>query len=98
MFFQRIEFELDGFAIPRDEIRPALQPLVDRFGLDCDLRFSDSQPRVAILVSKQAHCLHDLLGRWHMGEMPGELTMVISNHPDNGDIVERFGVPFHHLR
>ena len=86
VFFQRIEFELDGFDLGREQILPGLAPLAERFGMRCDVRFSDDRPRVAILVSKQAHCMSDLLARWRMGELAAEIPLVISNHPDQGDV------------
>ena len=61
VFFQRIEFELDGCDLARDEIEPALQEVVDRFGMDCAVRFPDDVPRLGVLVSKEPHCLVDLL-------------------------------------
>ncbi len=61
------------------------------------LRRSDRPLRVAILASRQPHCLTDLLGRWQMGEMPGNLTSVISNHPDHAALVAHHQIPFHHL-
>jgi formyltetrahydrofolate deformylase len=97
VFFQRVEFELDGFELDREAIGDEFAPLVERYGMASRIRFSDSQRRAAVLVSRQGHCLHDLLGRWHMGELPGELALVISNHPDHRDVVERFGVRFVHL-
>lgn len=97
IFFQRVEFGVAGFDLARQEIEPAMAPIVAEYDMELSLRFSDERQRVALLCSKQGHCLHDLLGRWHMGEMPGELSMVISNHPDHGDTVEMFDVAFHHL-
>ena len=49
------------------------------------------------MCSKQPHCLYDLLTRWRSGEMPMDLRVVISNHPDHRDIVEHMGLPFVHL-
>ena len=70
VFFQRVEFELAGFALGRDEILAAFQPLVGRFGFDVSLRFTDDRIRTAVLASKQPHCLYDLLTRWRTGELP----------------------------
>jgi formyltetrahydrofolate deformylase len=52
---------------------------------------------MAILVSRQAHCLFDLLARWQMGELPAEIPVIISNHPDHVEAAAHFGVPYHHL-
>jgi formyltetrahydrofolate deformylase len=97
VFFQRIEFRIDDFDLDRSEILPALSPLAERLSLQCDLRFSDDVPRVAILASKQPHCLYDLLARWRMGELPAEIPLIISNHPDHAEAAAHFGVPYHTL-
>lgn len=54
-------------------------------------------PRVAVMASKEDHCLLDLLWRFRSGELPGEPALVISNHPDHEDAVRSFGLPYHHL-
>jgi formyltetrahydrofolate deformylase len=97
VFLQRVEFELDGFELAREDIAPAFQPIADRFGMAWALRFSDDTPRVAILVSKMHHCLYDLLARWRLGELHAEVPLVISNHPDAGGIAADYGIAFHHL-
>ena len=61
------------------------------------LRFSDEVPRVAVLVSKQHHCMYDILARWRMGELHADIPLVISNHDDGRAIAEEFGVAYHHL-
>jgi formyltetrahydrofolate deformylase len=97
VFFQRIEFRLDDLDLSRDEILPALAPLIDRFSMRCELRFSDQSARMAILVSKQPHCLFDLLARWQMGELTADIPLIISNHPDHAEAAAHFGVPYHVL-
>jgi formyltetrahydrofolate deformylase len=97
VFFQRVEFELDGFAFPREKLGYAFQPIADRFGMDVTIRFSDELPRLAVLASKAPHCLVDLLSRWHAGELAAELVLVASNHPDHRELCGFFGVPFHEL-
>ena len=96
VFFQRIEIDLDGF-LPREEIEPAFAPIAQRFAMDAAVRFSDEVTRVAILVSKQPHCLLDLLGRWRGGELSVEIPIVVSNHEDHGDSVRFAGPQFVHL-
>ncbi|MEY4362440.1 MAG: formyltetrahydrofolate deformylase [Actinomycetota bacterium] len=97
VFFQRVEFEVDGFDLPRERILEAFAPVAQRFGMRVDLRFTDVRPRVAILASKQSHCLFDLLTRWRSGELPAEVVAVIDNHPDHADLVQHMGVPYVHL-
>jgi len=97
VFFQRVEFDLDGFGLGRDEIADAFSPIADRLGMTVDLRFSDTPMPTAIMASKQPHCLYDLLTRWRSGELPMDLRMIVSNHPDHADIAEHMGVAYLHL-
>jgi formyltetrahydrofolate deformylase len=97
VFFQRVEFELDGFGLARDAVVDAFAPTAERLGMNVDLRFSDVPTPTAIMASRQPHCLYDLLTRWRSGELPMDLRVVVSNHPDHGDIAEHMGVPYLHL-
>jgi formyltetrahydrofolate deformylase len=97
VFFQRVEFDLATATIDRAEVAAAFQPVATRFGMDVTVRFSDERPRIALLASREAHCLGDLLGRWRSGELPAEVAVVISNHADNAAIAAFSGAPFQHL-
>ena len=97
LFLSRIEWELDGFGLPRHAIKPAVRALADRLGGEVQLHFSDELPRVAIFVSKQSHCLLDLLWRSRSGELPMEVALVISNHPDLETLCGDFGGRFVHV-
>jgi formyltetrahydrofolate deformylase len=97
VFLQRVEFELSGFALPRDRIAAAFAPIAERFAMHWALRFSDETPRIALLVSKLPHCLFDLLARWRLEEFRAEIPIVISNHEDARPIAEEFGVAYHAL-
>ncbi len=97
VFLQRVEWELAGFDIPRDEISREFQPIADRFNLTWSLGYSDYVPRIALFVSKLPHCLYDLLARWRMGEFRAEIPLVVSNHDDLRSIVEEFGVEYHRV-
>ncbi len=54
-------------------------------------------PRVLVMVSKQGHCLNDLVFRWRSGTLGGELAAVVSNHEDLRPMAEAAGLPFHHI-
>ena len=97
VFLQRVEWELAGFAIERDDIAAAFAPIAERFGMTWSLRFSDYLPRVAILVSNMQHCMYDILARWRLGELRAEIPLVISNHDDARAIVAEFGPEYAHL-
>jgi formyltetrahydrofolate deformylase len=96
-FFQRVEFALDGFDLDRDDIPAALAGVTGPLGMTWQLRYSDDVRRIAVLVSRQPHCLYDLLSRSAMGELPAQIAFVASNHADCAEVAARFGVPFHHL-
>jgi formyltetrahydrofolate deformylase len=97
LFFQRIEFELDGLTLARDEIGDAVAPMMERFAMRWTLRFTDVRQRVAVLVSRESHCLNDLLHRRRSGELPIDIPVVISNHPDHTEMASWFGVEHRHL-
>jgi formyltetrahydrofolate deformylase len=97
VFLQRVEWELDGFALAREEIATRFEPIAARFGMSWHLRFSDEVARIGLLVSKLPHCLYDLLARWRLGEFSADIAMVVSNHDDARPIADEFGVPYHLL-
>ena len=94
LFLMRVEWELGGFVLPKDQIARAFEPLARELDLRWELRFSDQVPKTAILASKHDHCLYDLLLRHRAGELRAELAAVISNHPACRPIAEYFGVPY----
>ncbi len=96
-FFMRIEWELNGFRIPRREIGAAIAPLANRFGMKWDLRFTDEVPRMALFVSRHVHCFHDLIMRRRMGEFRAEIPLVVSNHLDLKPLARQFGLKFMHF-
>lgn len=95
IFFHRVEWELNGFAIPTARIGECFQKVADRFQMTWSLRFSSERARTAIFVSKYDHCLLDLLYRYRIGELNGDMVAVVSNHPDLESEVKPFGIPFH---
>ena len=97
LFLSRIEWELEGFGLPRQAIPAAVEALARRVGGDCQVHFSDVLPRVAIFVSRQEHCLLDLLWRTRAGELPMQVPLVVSNHTSLQGLVEDFGARFVHL-
>ncbi|WP_010313825.1 formyltetrahydrofolate deformylase [Synechococcus sp. CB0205] len=97
LFLSRIEWQLEGFGLPREAIAPAAASLAERLGGEQRVTFSDQRPPVAIFVSKQDHCFLDLLWRMRTGELPMRVPLVVSNHPDLGSIAEEFGAQFAHV-
>ena len=95
LFLMRVEWELDGFQIAKDEIAARFAPIAQQFKMNWSLHFSDRPQRIAIMVSKYNHCLYDLVLRNASGELPGEIALVISNHMDLEPVAKQFGIPFH---
>ncbi|MCX7946309.1 MAG: formyltetrahydrofolate deformylase [Hydrogenophilus sp.] len=97
-FFMRIEVRADSLPLPLVELRRRFAEEVAP-ALAMQWRITDSavKKRVVILVSKQEHCLYDLLARWHAGELDVEIPCVISNHETLRGIVEWHGIPFVHV-
>jgi len=97
IFFQRVEFELAHVDLDRSGLEAAFESFVAALNMHSQIRFSEDVPRVAILVSKQPHCLYDMLSRFRNDEFPADLQVVISNHLDHADIAEHFGVDYLYL-
>lgn len=97
LFLSRLEWSLEGFNLPRDLIGPAFSAIAHPLGADWQLRFSDTVPRLAIWVSRQDHCLLDLLWRYQAKEFAAEIAVIVSNHPHLKPIADQFGIDFHHI-
>ncbi len=96
-FFMRIEWELAGFAVPRERISDEFRPLAEKFGMSWGLFFNDDPVKVAVFVSKQLHCLHDLLFRARAGQLPqAKIELIVSNHKDAEPVARQWGVEFLH--
>lgn len=94
-FFLRMEFA--GPEAMVEGLAERFGMVAERFGMTWRFGNPARPKRVAILVSKQDHCLHDLLYRRQRGELEAEVVLVASNHPDHRAAVEAHGLPFHHI-
>ena len=95
VFFARMEWELEGFSVPLDQFAARFDTVARPRRIDWSLRLSAERLRMAVMVSRQPHCLYDILARHESGEWPVDLALVLSNHPDHRGLVERHGIPFH---
>jgi formyltetrahydrofolate deformylase len=94
-FMQRTIFHLPGLAAARDELEREFRARVaEPFAMDFRLTEAAKPKRVALMASREDHCLLDLLWRNRRGELDMSVVMVISNHPDLADQVRAFGVPY----
>jgi len=95
LFLMRIEWDLDGFALPMSEFRHRFEPLAHKFDMQWRIADSDSRRRMAIFVSRYDHCLVDLLYRHRSGELDCDIPLIIGNHPETESIAGFYGIPFH---
>ena len=96
-YFQRVVFHRPDFAADRPEIEAEIRQTLAGFDLEWSVTDQSVPKRMAILASKQDHCLLDLLWRHRRGDLPVTIPMVISNHTTSADDVRSFGVPFFHV-
>jgi formyltetrahydrofolate deformylase len=96
-FLTRVEWQLNSFNLPREIIAQAFGAIAQDWSANISLHFSDDVPRLAIWVSKQNHCLLDLLWRWQAKEFRAEIPLIIGNHLDLQVIAEQFGIDFYYL-
>ncbi len=97
LFLNRVEWQLDDFNLPREAIATAFNAIAKPLDAQWQIHFSDMIPRMAIWVTKQNHCLLDLLWRWQAKELKSEIPLIISNHPSLEAIAKQFGIDFHHI-
>ena len=94
-YFMRVEFDY-----PKSNEQALIEgflPIAERFGMDWRVAKSDQRKRMAIFVSKEEHCLLELLWQWKRKDLNVEIPMVISNHPDLEEAVRPFGIPYYCL-
>jgi formyltetrahydrofolate deformylase len=98
VFFARIEWSLEDFLIARDGIEKAALDLVRPFAPSFfSLDFTDRRPRLGIFVTRESHCLYDLLVRHDSGELEVDIPLIVSNHETLRRDAEKFDIPFHHV-
>ncbi|MEH2183253.1 formyltetrahydrofolate deformylase [Nostoc sp.] len=97
LFLTRIEWQLEGFNLPREFIAPAFNAIAQPLGAKWEIRFSDTVPRIAIWVSRQDHCLFDLIWRQRAKEFVAEIPLIISNHTNLKVVAEQFNIEFQHI-
>ncbi|MBS0555124.1 MAG: formyltetrahydrofolate deformylase, partial [Proteobacteria bacterium] len=96
-YFMRVEIKADSLPFHLAELRERFRPLAEELGMEWKITDSAVKKRVVLLVSKQEHCLYDLLARWQSKELDIEIPCVISNHDTFRGFVEWHGIPFHHV-
>ena len=95
LFFMRVQFACD--AVGQDELRVQLATFADTFGMKWTLHDTTQPMRTVLMVSKEGHCLNDLLFRWKSGLLPLDIRAIISNHREFYQLAASYNVPFHHI-
>ena len=96
-YFMRLEIKADSLPFHLAEFRERFRPIAQELQMDWKISDSAVKKRVVIFVSKQEHCLYDLLARWQSKELDIEIPCIISNHGTFKGFVEWHGIPFHHV-
>lgn len=95
IFFMRVEWDLEKFVIPKADLPVVIRALAGPRHMTWRLHFTDERHRLALFVSREAHCLYDLLSRHEAGELDVDIPLIIANHEALRPAAGRFGIPFH---
>ncbi len=96
LFFIRLVFVVSA-ETTLDALREAFTPVGQAYDMSWQLHDARTPTRTMLMVSREAHCLNDLLFRYRTGALPIDQPLVVSNHPHLESVAESYGVPFHHL-
>lgn len=96
-FFMRVEFDLAGLESGLTQLEAEFQAVSQRFGMEWWISLASRPKRVGIFVSRESHCMLELLWRQRAGDLRAEVVVVTGNHASLEDEVRGFGVPFHHV-
>lgn len=96
-FFTRIEFDCPGLKSKSALMEEAFKEVASKFSMDWTFNYVSDLKRTAIFVSKEPHCLLELLWEWQSGDLLADVALVISNHEDTREIVESMNIPFYYI-
>lgn len=97
MFYIRFQFHRDDLLNKKQEMEEIFEPLAKEFEMEYTFTYAQERKRSAIFVSKETHCLLELLWEWQSGDLDTEIPLVISNHEDAREIVEPLGIPYYYI-
>ena len=95
LFFMRVQFACEHADI--DSLKAAIAPLAASLEMQWSLHSMAERMKTVIMVSRQGHCLNDLLFRWKSGQLPIDIKAIISNHRDFYQLAASYNIPFHHI-
>ncbi|MFT6122655.1 MAG: formyltetrahydrofolate deformylase, partial [Oleiphilaceae bacterium] len=96
-FFMRNEIKASSLPFDLDTFKTVFEPIAKEYSMQWRISDSEVKKRVVLMVSKESHCLADILHRWHSNEFNAEIVAVISNHEDLRRMVEWHDIPYHHV-
>ncbi|WP_226037228.1 formyltetrahydrofolate deformylase [Aquibacillus saliphilus] len=96
-FFIRIEFECPDLKDKVDQIETDFQLIANEFDMDWKFTYVFEVKKMAIFVSKEPHCLLELLWEWQSGDLMADISLVISNHETSKEMVESLGIPYYYI-
>jgi formyltetrahydrofolate deformylase len=94
-FFLRVMWDMKAFSVPPEKLEEVFRPIASEYHAKWMIRLNQNKRKIAIFVSKYAHCLQEILWRHELGEFDAEIALLVSNHPDLGFLAERYHIPFH---
>ena len=95
LFFMRVQFACG--AVSAADLRSQLGSFAEGFAMRWSLHETSEPVRTVLMVSKEGHCLNDLLFRWKSGLLPLDIRAIVSNHRDFYQLAASYNVPFHHI-
>ncbi|WP_081411863.1 formyltetrahydrofolate deformylase [Alicyclobacillus herbarius] len=96
-FFLRVEFDKPGIAEELAGLKARFVEVANRFNMQWEVALAAVPKRMVIFVSRELHCLTELLWRWQMGELFADIRAIVSNHPDAAEVAHQYEIPFYHI-
>ncbi len=97
LFFLRVHFEAPPHLADEATLNQLFTHVREQFGMDARFHALARRPRLLLMVSRQGHCLNDLLFRWKSGQLAVDIPAIVSNHADYAELAGSYGIAFHHL-
>lgn len=94
-FFMRHQIDANSLKLDHAAFKQAFADLAQKYDMRWTLNSSDKKAKVALLVSKEEHCLNDVLHRWHTGELNCDIPCIIANHQSMKKYADWYEIPFH---
>ena len=96
-FFIRLEYHCENLQMKVEVMEQEFKQIADNYEMTYHFYYLNKRQRSAIYVSKELHCLLELLWEWQNGDLDTDIAVVIGNHEDARAIVESYGIPFHYM-